>query len=271
MKSSYGILICFLIAAKAQDCPEDAASPNCNDNQVACKDPSFGCYCMEKGNSGLDMDGNECETHCPSSCDNGEIYCGGGTDDNNCPKPDFCIKDLGTTGENGFPCPTHCPVNCAGDQIECKGGKNFLGCEDPPVCQSPTETGCPAICPASCGPEEKACSGGVDENNCPKPQICVSKPKEKGKNGADCDAFCETKCDPGQIACPQENDYWTGCPVADGCFSDYEVTNSNGESITCKAFCPALCSNGQTMCPGGMDENTCPIADFCIADGGSCN
>ena len=54
MKSSYGIIICFLIAAKAQDCHEWDAS-TCSDDQQYCEGEMGrdGCplegYCLQKG------------------------------------------------------------------------------------------------------------------------------------------------------------------------------------------------------------------------------
>ena len=63
------------------------------------------------------------------------MLCSGGPDDNQCPKPDFCIKTkTQEVGKDGEECPAFCPTNCPKDSGQCPEGKNANGCELPGFC-----------------------------------------------------------------------------------------------------------------------------------------
>merc|ERR1711963_1216417 len=150
-----GLLISalFLVAVRSEcptfepvKCgPEDMPCPKGMDMN-ACPMPDF-CIPMKgpMGKDGFECPsmcptncGMDCPGFCPSTCSNEEMMCPGGSDDNGCIMPDFCVPS--------------------------KGGLSF-----------DNMTHCPAFCPSKCGMEETWCPGGLDDNGCEQPDTCMPK------------------------------------------------------------------------------------------------
>ena len=79
-------------------------------------------------------DGNDCYSHCPTTCGSHDMMCPGGADDNGCPMPDFCMPSDGPVGTDGNACPSTCPTMCGPEEVWCSGGYDSNNCEMPNTC-----------------------------------------------------------------------------------------------------------------------------------------
>merc|ERR1712045_598937 len=130
----------------------------------------------------------------PVVCTGSDIMCGGGTDANGCPMPNWCYPV-----DPYAPCSKHaaCPMTCSGDMKICPGPMTSDGCTGAETCV-PNDS----HCPFSCGPNQMQCPGmHPGEGTClPDPTHCMPK--------------CPMQCPEDRISCPQAPD-GQGCPEID--------------------------------------------------------
>ena len=161
-----------------------------------------------------------CPHFCEVFCEENEMHCPGGYDDNWCQMPSTCEV-------YGFETPN---------------GENY----------------CMNHCPATCYPGEMPCPGGVDHwTGCPMPDYCISSKSWDGhwdfatETWIDCPNHCEPNCNwESEMHCPGVMDE-SGCHGPASCIPNNNViTNADGTETWCMPHCPVSCYPEEQVCPG---------------------
>ena len=232
----------------------------------------------------MTIDGVECPLICPPNCEEDEIECPGGNDDNGCPQNDVCISK--GRANNGELCPGVCPVICTIDKITCSQPDDpDTGCQNGPICvpikNDINGKECALQqCPVLCDESENFCSGDKDRFGCQEPDICV--PKNISNTNEYCPGTCPVKCDNDEILCNGQKDCETGCFSPDTCVPKAKDVNGNfcpdnSASHGCLTKCcnetiPCEVTDGHLGCLGiiecvplshGHNGTACPASSVC--------
>jgi len=199
----------------------------------------------------------KCPMICEVTCDEDEILCNGGIDDNGCRENAYCHPK--GTGNNG-PCPGYCPFDCTEDEVTCPVPDKD-GCPTPPLCVPKAKDNngdecdeqhvCPLICDIF---EEQLCGGGRDHMNCPEEKFCLPK----------CIEACPVECGTDEIKCEGLDNCGQDCVQQDEC--KVKATNTNGEACpddSASHGCAKECCGDTILCPGEKDSLGCLAPSTC--------
>ena len=103
----------------------------------------------------------ECPPLPEVTCDEGEVVCRGGEDQDGCPLGDYCVTeaDFGN-------CPVICSEICKEGEIPGQGGVGPDGCPREDYCAKPSDN-CPALCnQIECKDGEERCPGQEGPDGC---------------------------------------------------------------------------------------------------------
>merc|ERR1712061_875167 len=186
------VFACFLVAGASALC--------CEDDQQECVDwitSTSSCQPLEASPSPNDPN-VMCPFHCPPECNEQELVCPGGEDQNGCQHPEMCVSAT-IPGLNGAECPNECPteMQCAPEEQACDGGHDDAGCPLPKVCMPRSvpstvdpEVECWLGCDPQCGEDMELCDMGMNEQGCPNPKEC----HHTKNNGWDAVAHTQVEC-----------------------------------------------------------------------------
>lgn len=199
----------------------------------------------------MTIEGVECPLICPPICEEDEIQCPGGSDENGCPQNDVCMSK-GRTNDGDI-CPGVCPVICSDDKITCPQPDDpETGCQNAPICvpikKDVSGKECSLQqCPLLCEESENFCSGEKDRYGCQEKDICV--PKNISSTNEYCPGICPVKCEDDEILCSGQKDCETGCFSSDTCVPKEKDVNGNFcPDDSASHGCPIKCCNNTIPC-----------------------
>jgi len=249
--------------------------------------------CLEKER---DFEGDLCPLRCPEVCGDGQIFCDGHIDEKGCKGPSSCITPEdhkwgpGAEVEPKDKCPGYCPVKCENHEILCPSQVDYCnGCPTGELCREAIKAkntlfcpgkeeqgkdskdtklrrggylsyshGCTKLCNEKEG--EVLCPVYEEDNGCKPEAPCVKRVKNNDGGWCSSHSVCQKQCPKHTLLCEYEDLDSNGCKVESIC----KPRGTKTSGLFCTGFCPPICPSGWILTKGGIADDGCQIAPYCI-------
>ena len=207
---------------------------------------------------------------CITECNDYQIKCPGGVDDNGCKEADVCIDRPLNPIDNTL-CPGFCPVECHPVEEHICSEPDNNGCPEPPSCKTKEVNHEGEFCDEQhcnlvCDTPFKFCSGEQMIDGCYDADVCVPKGKTTDESTY-CDGNCPITCKDSEILCDGQIIYGgekDGCKAEDIC--KQKARDNNGvycPDASDSHECPITCPDDSHLCPTRLNPDGCKEQATC--------